>query len=929
MYTKLPGGFLNLLFKGLPGVLVILGSFLLVFFPYFFSGNAMPVAAGIFSEMVKIPLDFIDLKVYRFPLETENYLLFQNFESLPPATFPHVTLAFGLALWLLLGIGVSMISMLQRMQFVLAMVLVTFLLTLTGVNSLNIGGINTNLPMMFLIAGFVLPAAVIHTFFDHWTAQKRTAVILPVILLIFPVLVWVGDAPAGELVISENISMLGLAVAALFMLYIGHVVISSIFVLLAKLNQGVGIRISWHLGILSLIYIAFCFFLLLKLTGNIPFDVPSPPIALLLVPVGILGYYENKRKIQQIQQPYSFEVIGEGLYLIGFAVTVLAFLKGEFSVNRPMVDFLSHVFVYSQLAFSMLFYAYLVANFSGLMDRGSQAEKIMFKPKFFAYYHMRIGSILAMLSLVVFADGIIGVQFSTASTNVSADYYYAVNRPREAAILYENSWQRYRRNEKAIHAVAHLELRQNQPTFAINTLVRSFENNPSVNDILLLSSLLQRGDRNEEALRVLESGLDYFPGNAFLMNNMALLYSGNGRGEMAFNLLDQIAGEDEVAIANKIGLQAKHLIRYDEVLEYSRGLLARINQLAFLNLRGEDADFTVENVRDNVPLIASAVLRNQWSNTSTAHIAEDMAHVDTLLAQNPTPALGADLRETRVIRSYQDGYINESLKYINGLAFEYNRSAGFYHSMAANILMGELDFEKAAVELVQAEERGFRNIKTHHLTVLLFGGQEVKASEISERQGVPFSEWINFDGDGGLVPNDTTVFFTRLSALHKQVKRDFLQGLQEVKHPEFKGFLAYQILLRKGHWLEADEINDLQALIDRHITGKNHDFYKELMGFYRKENIPESRLFNPELSLERNAYWTPLVFLALDQAGDNLERYNILLEASNFNKDPLLWVNLVKYSRMIGVDSYASSTLRKMGEWVDAETLEELQLQNL
>ena len=69
--------------------------------------------------------------------------------------------------------------------------------------------------------------------------------------------------------------------------------------------------------------------------------------------------------------------------------------------------------------------------------------------------------------------------------------------------------------------------------------------------------------------------------------------------------------------------------------------------------------------------------------------------------------------------------------------------------------------------------------------------------------------------------------------------------------------------------------------------------------------------------------------MAMEQAKDNLEKYNILLEASDFNKDPLLWINLVKYSRLIGVDSYASSTLRKMSAWVDPKILEELQLQVL
>jgi hypothetical protein len=37
----------------------------------------------------------------------------------------------------------------------------------------------------------------------------------------------------------------------------------------------------------------------------------------------------------------------------------------------------------------------------------------------------------------------------------------------------------------------------------------------------------------------------------------------------------------------------------------------------------------------------------------------------------------------------------------------------------------------------------------------------------------------------------------------------------------------------------------------------------------------------------------------------------------------------VKYSRLAGVGHYTTSILSKMSEWVDAKTLEELQLENL
>ena len=931
MYTRLPGKPYTFLYKGLPLLLVIMGSIAMIGYHFLLKGSGMPVAPSTSSEMVKVPLDFLDLEVYQYLLETDNYLLFQSFESLPPLAFPGWTLAFGAMIWLLMGLGLVLISLFNRMQFVISMGLVIFLLTLIGVNGLHIGGLNTNLATMILMAGLVLPSAIIHTFFIGWTLGRRTAVILPIAILTLPLLLWLGEAGHGALLIAENLSIFGLAIAALFMLYIGHSVISSLFVGLAKLNRGVGLKISWHLTILSLIYLLFFLFLLLRITGNVQTDIPAPPIMVLFLVVGILGYFETKRKIVQIEQPYSFSAVGEGLYLIGFAITALVFWKADLSSNRPMLDFLEHVFIYSQLAFGLLFYAYLMANFGSLMNHGSQVDTVLFKPKFFAYYHMRIGAMLALLSIVVFADGIIGVQVNAASTNVSADYYYATGRNREAAILYEYAWDRYRRNEKAMNTVAHLTLADNQPTAAVNTLLRSFEYGPSVNDILLLSSLMQQNGNEAGAFAALEKGLSIFPENPYLLNNISLYYSRNGRAEEAFALLQRVKGNKQVVTANKIGLQAKHLIHYDEAFDVQNNIIGQINQLAFLNLKGSPANFSLSTTDvSDAGFTSRAILRNQWSHDVQGDVAGDMALVDTLLTGAVNAAVEEELRQSRVVRTYQQDYINETLKHLNGLAYQFPNSAAKYHYTAANILIGQLDFEKAAIELMQAEEKGFSQFRSQDLPILYYGGLAGKAFEISSKHQVDFPDWMKFDSAAKLIVNDTTVLFSGLSALHTMTKEQFLAHLDSLESDSFRRFYSYHLLLNKSHWMNPDELERLFSLLEADPAREQRFKYTELKsvilgdGQGKKENM-----VNADLPLDRNAYWTPSVFKAVEQATDNLEKYNILVEAADFNKDPLLWINLVKYSRLAGVGHYTTSILSRMSEWVDAKTLEELQLQNL
>src|SRR5690606_1181075 len=143
-----------------------------------------------------------------------------------------------------------------------------------------------------------------------------------------------------------------------------------------------------------------------------------------------------------------------------------------------------------------------------------------------------------------------------------------------------------------------------------------------------------------------------------------------------------------IKTANKIGLQAKHLIHYDEDFNAGDNPIAQVNQLALHNLKGNRAPFKMEleDGEAGNDLLDRAILRNQWSNYAEGDISQDLALIDTFLDDNLNPAVEEDLRETRVIRSLQQDFINESLKHINGLAFQFPKSAGFYHSMAASVL---------------------------------------------------------------------------------------------------------------------------------------------------------------------------------------------------------------------------------------------------
>jgi hypothetical protein len=732
--------------------------------------------------------------------------------------------------------------------------------------------------------------------------------------------------------------MMALVVSAIFTVYIGHSFISNVYVLLARLNRGVGIKITWHLTVISLLYLLMMALMFLSITGGLNTSVPLPPFQYLYIILGILGYIETERKIKQLDQPYLVPWVGKIVYLVGFAVSILVLFKAGLSVNTPMLDFIEHFFIYSQLGFGFLFFLYLLINFSGVMNSGKPVEKIIYQPPFFPYFHMRLGALLTIVIFAVYADGIVAVQFSTASTNTSADFFYSTSRSTEAAILYENSFDRYRRNEKAMNAIAHLAFQQNQPTSAINTLTNSFNERPNVPDILLLSSSLQRRQRTTDAIFYLEQGLKYYPENPYLLNNLSLLYSKIDRPVEAFHLLEQMDFSREISEANQIGLQAMHQVFLEKDIDIDDNIPASINRSALDNLQGKTSSHKLlktDTIQAGTSPINRAILRNQWTNkTERKSIQEDLALLDSLLEdQQLLPIEEEELRETGVIRRFREGKINETLKLLNGMAYRFQNSAGYYHAFAASVLTQQMDLENAAKEWLQAAENGFSNFKSSHLPVIYFGGKEKEAAFISASTGTPFPDWMNFDG-GELKDNDTVRFYQNLASLLKMQGKEIFPALSQIETPDLQAIFAKEVLIKKAHWLTQKEREKLLNLYSESSAKPEElaflEEYEQVLSSEKETDVTAEELATAvSFSEADNAYYTPWVLHALTQIADNVEKYNLLLEASQFNKDPLLWINLVKYSRMIGLDQYASSSLAMMSEWIDREDLIQLQIDHL
>lgn len=923
-------------FKGLLLTLVSVGGLCFLWALLYWVDGIMPIVPGLFKESVNVPIKLSSIGGELFAVEMDNFLVFQQFESLSPSKFPLVGKVYGAIAWLLFVIGLSLISTLKRNYFIGAAGATMLLLAFSGVNGLNIGAISSNYALIGLLAGTLLPMVVLSFYASHWGIWRRFGLLLVTTAITLFILISLSPISDPVLWLAENASFIAAISGGLFLLHIGYVFVAGTSVFLIRLNKGTGIKISWHILLVAFFYFLLVLFTLLSQMGNINLPFPTVMPGLLMLFCGVIGYWVIKLKIEQSPQAYGHPAIGEALYWTGFALVLWTWAYAQFNGNEPMYGFLTHLFLYSQIVLSVLFSLYLFANFSDVLNSGKDVDKVLFKPKFFAYFHMRIGAIMGLVVMVIFAEAVIGVQLSAANTNIAADYYYQVEKPLEAAILYENSWELYRKNDKAKNAAAHLRFGLNQSSLGMENLTQSFDFVPNVPNILLLASKLFQQEKLPAAMFYLQEGLKFFPNNPFLINNLALLQSRAGKADDAISLLENMESRNVTAEANLLALRAKHS-KLDQIIERpSKDLVTQVNYLATQNLQGNlsETNLDTESLPDN-QILKNSLLRNQWSNHASRALEQDLALMDSLIAQPQMSFEELEYRETRVIRSLADNHINESLKYLNGISQQFPQSAGYYHGIAGNVLISQLDFEKAAVDLELAFQKGYETFRPQQLAVIYFTGKEALAMEIKEKLGIPFPEWMQWNEFGKLIENDKVRYFEVLSMLHRQMPEDFLVGFDLIENPSLKAEFAYLVLLHKMHWLSEADFGKVKNFI---MTAPNSTWTESDLdawyAFVKDENAESpgekiAKLFRPDLGLERNAYWTPLVMKKISQEPDELRKYEILQDAIQFNKDPKLWIAFVKQSRKIGMDNYGSSVLVEMQGWLTISQIERLQMENL
>ena len=737
----------SILFKIAALLFIISGGLFALYYLIFDPQPYVNIQAGSFLDTIAIPFDWVQIGPIGFPIKVDNYLIFQEFKTFAPEFFLKESYIYSVIIWLATVSVLTLLTEFKKVFFIAGGILWIILLTFSDFNGLNTGGQSTNFPLIILLAGTLIPLIYFHLWGQKTPLPIKWLGVFIGTFASLAALITQSAITSPEVYIAENSLTIGFGLALAWVFWNGHGVISGIYILLARANRNLNLNITLQISLITLLYLSTLFFILLDLQGELNFPFPVFSALFLLIPIGIFGWISVEEKLGQSDELISTPSLIKALHLIGFGLALWLVWKLKISGNQPGEELFKHLLIYSQLGFSLFFFIYLMANFMSVLNSGKAIEKILYKPYSLVYYHIRIGGLIVILVLTTYTGGILGVQANAMSSNILAEYYYKIDKKLEASILYENAWMRYRKNPKAKFATAKLLIDLNQPTLAKNHLEESFTEAPQLDNILLLADRLHQENKVFEAIYYLEKGLDIFPDEPHLINNLSLFYTKVNKSTEALGLMNSVEGTDPVLNANLTALKTK-LGQPEASQNPSSDLISQLNELAASNALANIPDpVLISSIKEHLrsersPLLINAGWRNLFSEINTNNPVADLAFLDSLGQLPEMTDYIMSLQETGVIRSLGAGRVAEAVKNLNGLAFRNPNDAAYYLQLSGSILAKNLDFQKAANEFIAAEEKGFQGFATHHWSIFGLAGKPEKAVEIRTNYQVALPVYI-------------------------------------------------------------------------------------------------------------------------------------------------------------------------------------------
>ncbi len=677
--------------------LLLLCIGMLVYAAVSYGVNPAPVIQWeLISQFDKVPvvLDQFKTGLFDFSYAADQYVVSETYRG---SDVQYNTAAVYLLLAVVaisLVVLCTIISTLRRFWFYFGALVLIGLLASFKLEQQLLFGNTGRLALILAFVLYLLPVYYFHSIATGKGLFVRLAVFAGVTLLMFGMIMLFAEVPHPALLLLTQGITVPFVLSIFFIFMTAHVVISMLLVLVTRNNTNSSKHTMLHFSILSVVYLANLFLLYLKNTGAIDWQLLYLNAFLVLAISAVLGLWEFRLREGQYQYIFSFAPIGSYFYLTLAAITFATCAYFFATANDPAIEALEDSIVYSQMGYGLIFFLYIIANFVQPLMENKQVYKVMYKPNAFPYGTVQIVGTIATLAFFLNAGMLPLNQGMAAYYNSLADLTWLNGDEFLAQQYYKMGDQYGYNNHRSNYSLGTLARTQQDEVLAPFYFREALTKNPSSYAYANLSNGLQENRQIFDALFNLRTGLDRFPGNAYLQNNLALSYAGASELDSALIYLERARKDIDTrkaAEANTLSVIARSAntltfsvdTLLQEVITDSDYLQNQINKLLLFNQQGQTvSDNTWQIPADSVlGSLDFAYLFNYVMNLGKAADGTLLRDVARLAEKPENGNYYEPLRFALAVGYYETNQVVAAFKIVDDLQSMNPFKTGYYNNL--------------------------------------------------------------------------------------------------------------------------------------------------------------------------------------------------------------------------------------------------------
>ncbi|WP_222931401.1 tetratricopeptide repeat protein [Xanthovirga aplysinae] len=654
------------------------------------------------ASRIAVQAGHVQKGIFDFPITTDNFLLTQKFlGSDITINNTGIYLYFCLFAFAVI-IFLSVIPSLPRLYFMGGMLAFVLFLAQLNTENLHFPGPFKHLLLAILVISYLGASFYFHSFKKEASLKVRLVIFsLLTVLMGFLIQFFCKEISYPFLSLAVHSIPAAVFLSIIFIIIIAPEIVRGFLHLITYSGSGQGVGNDRHFMLITLVYLINVLFIYLKNSGVINWNIFYLNEFLLLMLSAVLGFWGLKERSEKVQGAIPFYPLGAFLFLAVGSVCLATIGYGFFTSNDSIIEAFEDVIVYAHFSLGLMFFIYVLVNFHSLLRKNYAVSKVVFDPRKMPY------------SLAVFV-GVGGIVFFMLRANflpfyqAMAGYYNGIadwQLKEDKRFLAKQYYKRARifqvLNHRSNYSLASLSRQEGDQSAALNYFKQAAKKNPTPFDYINISDIYQDRGMFFDALFTLKEGIQKFPGNGALYNNLGLLYAQTNVLDSAL-IFFQSATNDKKAIlegqTNQLAIWVKSGVdlpvdsleqRFQNndhlPLKTNLALLGSLNQFVLNEGRQEDDWKKWEKLN----LFTFTNTYNTAFNQRNFKDSLRQTVLGTQIRSSGNKDYQEDLKRLQAFRFYQQHKINQSLELLQPLADQVVGRKSYYNELMGLIALDQ------------------------------------------------------------------------------------------------------------------------------------------------------------------------------------------------------------------------------------------------